>query len=307
MGGRPINPRNNFQPDRITSFGTIGEYYISKNMDYFSFAIITLMALFIFSTFVLWRILRHIQQKETLQIVEALKIEENGTINAPVSDTIINAAVEQIQRKFLDHFEDYNRFNSYVSHEQKNAIAVLKANLEIKNDQEILKMIDKIAENMDDILTLSDSASSIKAPVDITLVCAAACDAYASLSKNIIFDFDEDNNTTIYAKERWIERAVKNLLDNAIKYGKGKPIEVAVTNKKGSVILTVRDHGIGIPEDKQECIFQNRYRLNELTRDGYGIGLSLVAHVCDLCEGFVYVESVENQGSCFYLAFPQYE
>ena len=62
------------------------------------------------------------------------------------------------------------------------------------------------------------------------------------------------------------------MIDNAVKYGSEQPIAVFVQTRHGSVIITVCDHGIGIPLERQEQIFQNR-----LKRDGYGIGLSLVA------------------------------
>lgn len=108
----------------------------------------------------------------------------------------------------------------------------------------------------------------------------------------------------IMAKERWIKRAVSNLLDNAIKYGDGKLVEVVVKRKHHSIIITVSDHGIGISEKKQAEIFNHQYRVNELNKDGYGIGLSLVSHVCELCNGFVIVDSEEGKGSTFYLSFP---
>ena len=57
------------------------------------------------------------------------------------------------------------------------------------------------------------------------------------------------------------------MIDNAVKYGSEKPIEVFVQTRHGSVI----------PLERQEQIFQNRYRVHQLKRDGYGIGLSLVA------------------------------
>lgn len=121
----------------------------------------------------------------------------------------------------------------------------------------------------------------------------------------ITFIFDEDADTEIIAKERWIYRAVANLVSNAVKYGEGKPIEVKVENKKHSVIVSVKDNGIGISPEAQEKIFNHRYRINELNKDGYGIGLSLVSHVCDLCGGFAAVESELGVGSVFYLSFPQ--
>ncbi|RAQ28269.1 hypothetical protein DPQ25_09705 [Hydrogeniiclostridium mannosilyticum] len=87
----------------------------------------------------------------------------------------------------------------------------------------------------------------------------------------------EGQDATILAKERWIYQAVGNLIDNAVKYGSEQPIAVFVQTRHGSVIITVQDHGIGIPLERQEQIFQNRYRVHQLKRDGYGIGLSLVA------------------------------
>ena len=77
--------------------------------------------------------------------------------------------------------------------------------------------------------------------------------------------------------------------------------------KHKSVIIIVKDHGIGISEEKQNQIFNHNYRINELNKDGYGIGLSLVSHVCDLCQGFVTVESKMQEGTTFYLSFPVYE
>ena len=71
-----------------------------------------------------------------------------------------------------------------------------------------------------------------------------------------------------------------------------------------SVVVKVSDHGIGICEEEQEKIFQHHYRIQELKKDGYGIGLSLVQHVCDLCGGFVYVESTPHVETSFYLSFP---
>ena len=72
------------------------------------------------------------------------------------------------------------------------------------------------------------------------------------------------------------------MIDNAVKYGSEKPIAVFVQTRHGSVIITVQDHGIGIPLERQEQIFQNRYRVHQLKRDGYGIGLSLVAPAATL-------------------------
>ncbi|BDP85961.1 hypothetical protein EfmAA610_31710 (plasmid) [Enterococcus faecium] len=52
---------------------------------------------------------------------------------------------------------------------------------------------------------------------------------------NLLFAFTEDQPTLIHGRDRWIYRAVSNLVDNAIKYGEGKLVIVTISNQKGSV------------------------------------------------------------------------
>ncbi|GHU81931.1 hypothetical protein FACS189415_1340 [Bacteroidia bacterium] len=296
------------QLDNPIPLHDINSYYTARSFKHLPFMAVFFATFLLVSLGLLWHILHRMQQKEADNMIRTLHVLEESDEGNHLFDPVLKDSIARIRQKFSDHLDDYKRLHSYVSHEQKNAISILRTNLEMGDDSHAVKMIDRISDNMDDIMTLSENADpSIKSPVDVALICASACDAYKKLSQNIVFDFDEEDHTVILAKERWIYRAVSNLLGNAVKYGEGRPIEVSVRNKSRSVIVAVRDHGIGIAQDKQERIFQNRYRVNELNRDGYGIGLSLVSHVCDLCAGFVFVESLESKGSCFYLSFPEYK
>lgn len=266
-------------------------------------SVIFLIAVFIISV-CLWLILKSAYEKRIRKISE--QISSAVTDSAVSEHPVLTEAYEKIKQKFDDRLNDYKRLNSYLSHEQKNAVAILRTGLELSENRTYLKNLDDIADSIDDILTLSENSdTSPLAAVDVSLVCAEVYDSYRKLSDNISFYFDGDGDTEILARSRWIYRAVANLLDNAVKYGEGKPITLSVKAEKGSVIVCVKDNGIGISEEKQETIFQNRYRINELNRNGYGIGLSLVSHVCDLCGGFVMADSNPGQGSAFYLSFPQ--
>lgn len=292
-------------PSNITAAADYNSNYLNKVFSNL-IPIATGFCLFLLlSSGALWAILKQIQNKNTLQLVG--KLNTIADDNSFVTDNpALEAAYENIKEKFTDHFNDYKRLNSYLSHEQKNAIAILRANLELSGNVDYLDSLDDISNSIDDILTLSETVDgNATEAVDVSLVCARACDNYSKLSDNITFDFSEEDNTEILARERWIYRAIANLLDNAIKYGEGKPVEVSVKTKHGSVIITVTDHGIGISPEQQEKIFNHRYRINSLKKDGYGIGLSLVSHVCDLCGGFAMVESEADEGSTFYLSFPQ--
>jgi two-component system phosphate regulon sensor histidine kinase PhoR len=106
-----------------------------------------------------------------------------------------------------------------------------------------------------------------------------------------------------------ISQALVNLLDNAAKYsGDSKSIAVRSYASSGCAILEVEDHGIGIPREEQEKIFQRFYRVgNAVAKGGYGLGLYLVRHTMNAHNGRVELDSEPQRGSRFRLIFPVVE
>jgi len=295
----------NLQAEHIIVPSDFSSYYFEQILSQLPFIMIVLCMVIIVFSFLLWRVLLYLQRKSSIQLVQELNTIPDKRDYLGI-EPVFSAVYQKLKQRFDSHIMDYKRLHSYLSHEQKNAIAILRTEWELSKNTEQIKLIDRVSNSIDDILTLSESTEeTAKAEVDVSLICAEVCDAYKNATDKISFSFNENGDHTIYAKERWIYRAVSNLIDNAIKYGEGKPIEVSVNKKKYSVIVSVKDYGIGMDEAAQEKIFNHRYRINELKKDGYGIGLSLVAHVCDLCSGFSFVESKKNEGSTFYLSFPE--
>lgn len=306
---RDLTPyKGEMMPDNVHDIdkGVITNYdLILKNN--FNVVIILFFAFIVTSNFILLSILNRLEFKERIEILNNINnIEDEDEILS--IDPIMSRVYKDLKNKFDSHIEDYKRLNSYLSHEQKNAISILKTSLELDGNNELLNTLDKVSNSVEDVLAISDIKNNEDMyEVDIALICAQVCDNYSKVYSNLNFDFDEDENMSIYGKEKWIYRGVSNLLDNAIKYGEGKDIYVNVKNQKGSVIVLVKDNGIGMNKHHIDKIFYDRYRINELNKDGYGIGLSLVKHVCNLCNGFVWVESEENKGSTFYLVFKEYK
>jgi two-component system phosphate regulon sensor histidine kinase PhoR len=102
---------------------------------------------------------------------------------------------------------------------------------------------------------------------------------------------------------------VYNFLDNALKYSPQKPnIEVTLKKNGGSLVLTVRDEGVGIDPGYQKKIFEKFFRVptgNVHNTKGYGLGLSYVANVVKSHRGNIEVESEPGKGSTFKVTLPR--
>ncbi|MGK7939406.1 MAG: histidine kinase [Crocosphaera sp.] len=113
----------------------------------------------------------------------------------------------------------------------------------------------------------------------------------------------------VYADEELIRQVIVNLLDNAIKYTPQKgEITLSILHRTSQKVqVSVCDTGPGIPEEKQERIFEGHFRLQrDQGKEGYGLGLSLCRKIIRVHYGQIWVDSVPGQGSCFHFTLPVY-
>jgi two-component system phosphate regulon sensor histidine kinase PhoR len=108
--------------------------------------------------------------------------------------------------------------------------------------------------------------------------------------------------------EMMLERALMNLVENAIKYSPdGGVVEVRLYVENNRLYFSIADNGLGIPADKQATIFEKGIRIRRAehrTIRGSGLGLFIVKSVAQQHEGDVFLKSVEGQGSEFLLMIP---
>ncbi len=112
-------------------------------------------------------------------------------------------------------------------------------------------------------------------------------------------------STTVQGEERLLRRALRNLLENARRYG-GGDVSVRVGASAGRAEVRVCDRGPGVPEALRERIFEAFYRLpgHAEKAGGVGLGLSLVKQIAERHGGSVHCETRDGGGSCFVLSLP---
>jgi PAS domain S-box-containing protein len=118
----------------------------------------------------------------------------------------------------------------------------------------------------------------------------------------------DDNVPIINADMHMLERALINLIDNAIKYTpNGGTISINVEERDDNIIVGVTDTGYGISPENQKHLFERHVRISRQEHKkvkGSGLGLFIVRSVAQRHGGDAWVESVEGQGSTFYFSIP---
>ena len=117
---------------------------------------------------------------------------------------------------------------------------------------------------------------------------------------------------TIRGDTARLGQVLVNLLHNAVKFSPdGGEVRVTVAAEDGEIIVSVRDHGVGIPKGAQARIFERFYKVDRArSREdvggtgGTGLGLAIARHVVSQHGGRIWVESEEGVGSTFSFALP---
>ncbi|MDY7038681.1 MAG: HAMP domain-containing sensor histidine kinase, partial [Thermodesulfobacteriota bacterium] len=204
-----------------------------------------------------------------------------------------------------------------VSHELRSPITRMKVTLEflpegkskenIRSDlQEIEKMIFEILETARQHYMHGELN---RQSINLADLLYEIIHAFENQPPGIQFS-DFPKTIEIYADPDQIKTVLNNVLSNALKYSQPENDSVQIGYKKQEpyVILRIKDHGIGIPEEELPFIFEPFYRVEKSRSKrtgGYGLGLSLCKTIMEAHEGKIAVESAPGQGTTVSLYFPE--
>lgn len=177
----------------------------------------------------------------------------------------------------------------------------------------IISSAERMGKIVQDLMLLAelDAKTELKvSPVDLSVILSEIADEYVSRfrDKDIELTLDCTGPNIIDSDKEALDRVMRNLLENALKYtnSQGK-VSVACQTVGNQVRLTVKDTGIGIPEESLSRIFERFYRVDKSrtrTSGGSGLGLSIVKAIIDGLGGEVAVKSEIGQGSTFCVSLP---
>ncbi len=221
-------------------------------------------------------------------------------------------------------------FLSNVSHELRTPLVPIKGFAELLRTRKVSKA--QTEEFLDRIL---DSTSDLERVVDLLVVVAADEAARLTLRAETVVVGDLLDNVVgrwqrkvdgrhaitrkvarglpqLVGDRRLLERSLEELVDNAVKYspGGGKVLVTATSSSNGSgpaVAITIRDQGVGIPQDRMADIFEDFSQADSsATREygGLGLGLAFVRRIVRAHHGTLTCESTPGRGSTFSMVLP---
>ena len=234
-----------------------------------------------------------------------------------------NAMAEKIE----NFDQSRSQFVQNASHELKTPLATMKLLLEnliyqpdMPKDlqqefmQDMNHEIDRLSGIITDLLTLTKMDSQESAvkndKLDFTELCTGVAHSLrpAAEKAGLTLNASIAKGVSLYGDESKLSQVVYNLIDNAIKYTpEGGVITVTMKADGRNVVFSVKDTGVGIPQEDAKHIFDRFYRVDKArSREtgGTGLGLSIVRQMVQLHRGEITVDSQPGKGSTFTVTLP---
>jgi signal transduction histidine kinase len=188
------------------------------------------------------------------------------------------AAYNALSRRVTTMLDEKDRMLGAIGHDLRTPLQALRVRIEsVDDDDDRTRMadtIDEMSRTLDDILSLArlGRPSEPNTDVDLGALVDAVVEDFRDLDHDVTFE--EPERLKMRLRPTLMRRAVRNLIENAVKYGGGA--EVRLIAEMERVVIEVCDRGPGVPVEKLEAVFIPFTRLEESrNRDTGGIGLGL--------------------------------
>ena len=243
-----------------------------------------------------------------------------------IEDRNLELADNQLRLQELD--EAKTRFFANVSHELRTPLTIMLGTTETLRERKVTDLQSRfevlhanglrllgLIDNLLDLVRFDQGDDNVnREAVDAEVFLRGIINGMSHLTdrKDLRLDFEAKTDLPVLALDQdKLEKILLNLLINSVKFTSfGGTISVSAKYEEGMFNFVVQDNGIGMSEEKQGQIFSRFWQADTSSNRkfrGSGIGLSLVKSLVDLMDGEIRVESVEEEGSSFYVSIPAEE
>lgn len=231
---------------------------------------------------VLWSVRRVARPlRELTGAVEGFRSAENSIAvpeSGPSDVRRLVSAYNGMRTRIAGLLDEKDRMLGAIGHDLRTPLASLRVRAEGMEDEgerdRMAATIEEMNRTLDDILSLArlGRPSEAETRVDLSALLDQVVDDFQMLGADV--SLAETPRTTVTIRPTLVTRALRNLIDNAVKYG--TTAKVDIISEPGGVAVTVDDEGPGIPEDKIEAMFEPFARLEQSrSRETGGTGLGL--------------------------------
>jgi signal transduction histidine kinase/CheY-like chemotaxis protein len=216
------------------------------------------------------------------------------------------------------------RFLAAASHDLRqpiHTIALLTGVLKLRHRQgastEVVAMLDSVVQSLshqlDDLLDISKLDAGVvqvsRQPLSLQRFLGRRLDEVRNdaQAKGLVMRLEIAHDLTVLTDPNLLERVVRNLLNNAVKFTERGSVQLSLREHQGQAVIEVADTGCGIAPEHQREVFQEFVQLNNPERDrtkGMGLGLSIVQRLCRLLDIALDLRSAPGQGALFELTLP---
>jgi len=281
---------NNFPPWslELVYVGPKGLGEINIFTSFYFWTIITLIIILIFGTAMITRIVNH--EMEILKIKSDFVSSVSHEFKTPL--TSMKSLTERLEKGKVIQPAKMKQYISIISRD-----------------------IDKLIRLVSNILNFSKIEAGKKVykmeRTDITTWLQKAITTYKKETIDSEFNIQiqiENDLPAIHIDKDAMEQAIFNLLDNAVKFSiDAKKAEVTLERNHNSVIIKIKDQGLGIEDDEKDKIFEKFYRGNEAVKysiKGTGLGLALVKYTVEAHNGQIDVKDEPGWSAVFMITLP---
>jgi len=205
---------------------------------------------------------------------------------------------DKMRKRIVRHLTQRSEMLSGISHDLRTPLTRLKLQLSFIKDEELSKKMSSDVDEMEKMLNeyLQFTSSTYLEKDEIFDI--------SELIKSIIDKYDNNNISKkliprIYmnGRKNLIQRSLNNIIDNSIKYA--DKVNIELSKKNNSVMITVDDNGIGVPEDEYRNVFKPFYKLDKSrgnSKSSVGLGLSITSDIIKSHGGNIVLEKSPLNG-----------